>query len=470
MSSRPNLLFMFSDQQSSDMIGCYGNPDAQTPNLDRMAREGVRFSNCVSNVPVCTPWRGSLLSGQHPLYHGAVFNDFRMLPGNGNYLGEILRDAGYRTGYIGKWHLYGGVRERPVPPGPYRYGFDEVFLTNNCTHQYAAGKAWYWDHNGRCQYCPKWEPDTETDQALDFLDNADGRPWALIVSWHPPHDWGGGTYEAPAEWLERFDPDQLTLRPETPENDEVRRMYQGYHAMGANLDWNVGRLLDKLAQRGELENTLIVYTSDHGDCLGRTDRYGAAKCRPETESTDVPLLVRFPPLLGKGRTYEGLMQGFDLMPTLLEWLGLEVPSTCHGNSLASAIAENDPEAVTEVPLFLSAANGQDWRGLRTRRYIYSFGRDGERYNRLYDLEKDPAQQTNLFDDPAYRKIRDDLHKRTVAWMDYFGDHFVPFEEMAQQVLVNGDAEVGAADRNQRGEGAVRGRPVDILEGQKNDAV
>ncbi|MFV1967176.1 MAG: sulfatase-like hydrolase/transferase [Pirellulaceae bacterium] len=130
---KPNLVFVMSEQHSWDMLGCYGNQDVKTPNFDRLAKQGLRFTHCISNSPVCTSYRGILMSGQHPLYCGAMENDLQMLPGNGEYSGEVLRDAGYHTGYDGKWHLYGADRKRPVPPGPFRYGFDHEFLTNNCT-------------------------------------------------------------------------------------------------------------------------------------------------------------------------------------------------------------------------------------------------------------------------------------------------------------------------------------------------
>ena len=125
---RPNLVFVFSDQQSFDMLGCAGNKDIITPNLDKFAAEGVRFTQCVSSSPVCTPFRGMLLTGQHPLRSGAFCNDIRIVPGEGRYFGEVLRDAGYACGYVGKWHLYGGDRNRPIPAGPFRYGFDQRFL------------------------------------------------------------------------------------------------------------------------------------------------------------------------------------------------------------------------------------------------------------------------------------------------------------------------------------------------------
>ena len=139
-------------------MGCYGNTQIITPNVDRLASEGVRFTRCISNSPVCTPYRGVLLSGQHPLWTGALGNDLQMVPGNGKYFGEVLRDAGYRMGYFGKWHLYGGDRVRPIPAGEYRYGFDGTFLSNNCTLLYDKERAYYWDDNERKQLYGDWEP------------------------------------------------------------------------------------------------------------------------------------------------------------------------------------------------------------------------------------------------------------------------------------------------------------------------
>ncbi|MGH9666223.1 MAG: sulfatase-like hydrolase/transferase, partial [Bryobacteraceae bacterium] len=186
---RPNLLFVFSDQHSADMLGCYGNRDVLTPEIDRFAAQSVRFNHCITNSPLCSPFRGLLLSGQHPLRTAMMENDLRMLPGDGNYFGEVLRDAGYRMGYVGKWHLYGGDRVRPIPPGPFRYGFDGTFLSNNCTVVFDKERAYYWDEQGKRTLYGDWEPYAQTRQAMQFLDQNDDRPFALFVSWHPPHNW-----------------------------------------------------------------------------------------------------------------------------------------------------------------------------------------------------------------------------------------------------------------------------------------
>lgn len=125
---RPNLVFLFSDQHSSHMLGCYGNRQVKTPNLDRLAAEGTRFGHCISNTPVCSPYRATLMSGQHPLYHGVFCNDVSILH-NAPHFAEVLRDSGYRTGYVGKWHLYGCDRKRPIPPGPDREKAFALFVS-----------------------------------------------------------------------------------------------------------------------------------------------------------------------------------------------------------------------------------------------------------------------------------------------------------------------------------------------------
>ena len=144
---KPNLLIVFSDQHSYDMLGAYGNTQVLTPNIDAFAAEGIRFDMAFSNQPVCTPFRGMLMSGMHPLKNGAFVNDTPLLPNKTKLLGEILQENGYQTAYVGKWHLLGGDRDRPVPKGEMRYGFDTV-LTNNCHVDFRPGKAFFWNEKG----------------------------------------------------------------------------------------------------------------------------------------------------------------------------------------------------------------------------------------------------------------------------------------------------------------------------------
>lgn len=470
---KPNLIFVFSDQQSSDMLGCYGNRDIITPNLDRMAREGVRFNHCVSNSPVCTPYRGILLSGQHSLYNGAFANDLQMLPGNGNYLGEVLRDGGYHTGYYGKWHLYGGERVRGIPPGPCRYGFDDEFLSNNCTTLYDAKRAYYWSQDGKEKILyGDWEPYAQTKQALDFIDRHAGKPFALFVSWHPPHNWGGNKhagYHAPEDLLALYDPAKLHLRPTVEDTPHTRQMYQGHMAMITGIDRCMGMLFEKLKERGLAENTIVIFTSDHGDLLAS---YGwkKNKGRAEAGSCRVPLLIRWPAQLKPGVS-DLLVGAIDLMPTLLGLLDLRVPRTCQGRDASRAIINGTDDGVDMQPLYFMPTN---WRGVYTKRYTYSESLhdsdergvdDRELFNVLYDRQNDPWETRNLFHDPEAAGIRRQLHEATLGQMARFGDTGMRCREILRRVTGSeAESQLGlAVARRERGwEGVLKGRPIDLI--------
>ncbi len=471
-AGKPNLVFVFSDQHSWDMLGCYGNEDVRTPNFDKLAAEGVRFTHCISNSPVCTPYRGILMSSQHPLDTGAMENDLRMLPGEGNYLGEVLRDAGYRMGYFGKWHLYGGDRVRPVAAGPYRYGFDHEFLTNNCTLVFDAKRAYYWDAQGRKQLYGDWEPYAQTRQAMDFIDRHAGERFAMFLSWHPPHNWGRAHegYAAPEDCLALYDPAKIHLRPNVEDTPRIRRMYQGHMAMISSLDRAFGWLMKKLEERGLAENTLVVFTADHGDLL-MSYGWPYNKGRPEDGSCRVPLLMRFPGRL-KPRASELLMGTFDLMPTLLGLMDLRVPKSCQGRNLAAAIVQGRDDAVESVPLFFLPMN---WRGIYTRRYTYSFCTDPRAgdsakkrrftFDCLYDRQQDPWEMKNLFGSAEAEGVQKRLEKECRSWMARFGDPGFVYGELRRRVVREEDwpgASLRPGRRPRGWEGRLRGRPIDFL--------
>jgi arylsulfatase A-like enzyme len=472
-TTKPNLVFVFTDQHSSDMLGCYGNREIITPNIDRLASQGVRFHHCVSNSPVCTPYRGMLLSGKHPLHNGAFQNDVRMLPGNGNYLGEVLRDGGYRTGYIGKWHLYGGDRDRGIPPGPYRYGFDHEFLTNNCTLVYDAERSWYWDQDGETRkFYGEWESDGQARQALEFVERHADKPFALFLSWHPPHNWGRAHegYDAPPDLLQLYDPAKLTLRPSVKDSPEVRRAYQGHMAMITGIDRAFGKLMDKLEEHKLAENTIVIFTSDHGDTLMSYD-WPNNKGRAEHVSSRVPLIIRWPARLQPG-TSELLIGTLDLMPSLLGLLGLPVPPSCQGRNTSQAILEGRDDGVNEQPLLFTPLN---WRGVYTKRYTYSValhepsepgiagGKDT--FNVLYDRKNDPWETRNLFADPASQALKEQLHSKTLELMARFNDGGSCNSEIVKRVLNDEDlsAVLTPPGKRQRGwESRLKGAPYELM--------
>lgn len=459
--SRPNLLLVFSDQQSWDMTGCYGNEQVRTPNLDRMAAEGVRFEHCVSSCPVCTPYRGMLLSGQHPLNNGCLVNDIQMLPGNGTGFAEVLRDVGYHTGYVGKWHLYGGIRQRGIPAGRMRYGFDNEFFSNNCDLNYWADQAFYWDDKGKRVKLGKFESDGQTDQAITFLEKHAGKkPFALFVSWHPPHNWGWG-YPAPAEYEKLYDPGEIKLRPGCQDTKKIRRDYRGHMALCTNVDDNLGRLLKKLDEMNVRDNTLVVFTSDHGDIL-RSHGIRWHKSRPRQISCRVPLVIRMPGTI-LPRVSDMLVGPLDLMPTLLGLMKIKAPSTCQGSDYSAAIEAGEDEVTESVPLFFWGQES-DWRGIYTHRYTYAFEPKGAKrgINVLFDREKDPYELKNLFNSPDHQELKAELHALTMRWMKKFNDKHVPWEVVKNKIYVDPTNAKARWEPMFTESAALKGRPVDLI--------
>lgn len=471
---RPNLLFVFSDQQSRDAVGCYGNEQIITPNLDKMAQEGIQFEHCVSISPVCTPFRSMLMSGQHPLYNGAFCNDRPMLAHNGKTFGECLRDAGYKTGYIGKWHLYGGDRNRPVPAGPMRYGFDGTFLTNNCHVDFRPGKCYYWNDQGEKVFFDEWEVYGQTRQALEFLDQCkEDEPFALFVSWHPPHDWGQQEnstvyrYDSMPELMAMYDPDKLQLRPSVKDSPEVRRAYHGYYAMCSGVDKAFGWLMDKLRQKGVEDNTLVVFTSDHGDNLSSYD-YAIAKDHPEDTASRIPFLLRWPEKLKTHRKSDLLIGPMDMMPTVLGLLDMDIPKEVQGKDLSQAIQQGDDDAVDSLPMFFYQPH---WAGVRTRDFTYGRGHishhrispDGSRgmvkvpLAALYDRRSDPLQVNNLFGKPEAADLQKKMEALTQQWQRHFGDPGLSFEEIEKYYRYPDKR--SPQDTREKG---YQGRPIDVL--------
>jgi arylsulfatase A-like enzyme len=474
---RSNLVFLMTDQQSRDGLGCYGNPDARTPRLDAMAEESLLFRHGVSNCPVCTPARGMLISGLHPLRNGAIHNDFPLLANNGPTLGTCLRDGGYRTAWIGKWHLSGGERDRPVPPGPHRQGFDHCFLTNNCHLDFRPGHGFHFDESGGKVRYGEWEPIGQTREAIRFVEECHGerRPFALFVSWHPPHDRGmlpgrpiAWNYDTEPELMALHDPSSFTLRPGTPDNPRVRRMLHGWHAMGSGIDHCVGMVLDTLERLGLSEETLVVYTSDHGDSLGAHGRT-VPKDAPEDVSCGVPLIMRFPGRFDPGRVTDNVTGTLDLMPTLLGLIGLPVPDACQGRDLSAGLLDGDETASTDAPLFY--LHPFSWRGVYDREGTWAAGdfaqfdamRDppamvDSKLEVLYRRATDPHQTCNLAADLAAQPLRDRLVRSTERWCRSLGDPVPTPDELTS---CWGTPATAIADTR---DPVFRGCPADLLAG------
>ncbi len=469
-NQKPNLVFVFSDQQSFDMLGCYGNEQIKTPQIDKLAEEGTRFIDCISSNPLCSPYRAMLFTGQHPLQNGVFTNDIKVITSDIVPLGQVLKNSGYRTGYVGKWHLLGGDRKRPVPAGPDRLGFD-TFLTNNCTVDFSPEQSFYYNEKGEKVKFNKWEVYGQTDQVVDFIKVDSDDPFAIVVSYHAPHDqgasrYGSSRYQTIPELMNLYNKDSISLRPnadwipgdEGTSLEEMRADYHGYYAMCAGVDKAVGQIVEALKEKGVYNNTIIVYTSDHGDMLHSHQRPGP-KTYPEDVSCRVPLIISYPNKITQAKVSNTKVGTLDLMPTVLGLMGVEVPEQCVGTDLSASVTEVEDIMVESVPIFNYNRN---WRGVFTERYTFAFDIMNETneftYNVLYDRNIDPYQQHNLFYDPNYADIRQELFEKTVAWMNTYGDPMISESELLEISGVDHTPGLWAPGKT----GILPGRPVNFI--------
>jgi len=423
----PNILFIFPDQMRRHAMGCSGDEQVRTPSLDKLASEGVYFSNCIANCPVCTPDRAILLTGKYPLSNRTIANDLAM-PDDQTTIAEVLRDAGYRTGYIGKWHLDGIPRSKFTPRGPRRQGFDSYWAAYNCHHAYLDAK--YYLDTPELVRVPGYEPDIQTDLATDFVKKHREEPFFLFLSWGPPHS----PYRAvPQKYLDVYDPSSIQLRPNCVNAN--RAEIAGYYAQITALDENVGRLMHALDDLQLANNTIVVFASDHGDMLWSQGQVN--KQQPWEESINVPLIVRHPGILKPRRT--DLLIGLaDLSPTLLSLAGAPIPGGMEGLDLSQAIRGEGGPRHDSVPIMdilptdqAAQWGGKEWRGVRTQRYTYARWRDASWV--LYDNLEDPFQQKNLIDDPANKGLREELEGELRKWLTKLGDKFLSGEEHLREL-------------------------------------
>jgi arylsulfatase A-like enzyme len=413
---RPSFLIVLPDQLRAQALGCMGSPDIRTPHMDALAKEGLLFRNTFANTPVCCPARAILLTGRYAHANGMVANDLRLRESEVT-IAEILREKGYRTGFIGKWHLDGGPRMPGfVPPGPRRQGFD-FWAANECSH--AHFNTQYFSDTDQPIAVKKFEAEAWTDLAIEFLRETRGRPFFLIVSMGPPHD----PYGAPEKFMKMYDPETIAVRPNWVEGTAGggRKELAAYAAAVTAVDEQVGRLSAALREFGVEQDTMVLVTSDHGDMLGSHGR--RLKRVPWEESVRVPGIVRYPRGVRAGGTTDALFSHVDVAPTMLALAGLPIPSTMQGSDLSPALrgAGAGPEAVLlqQFVPYHSDKVAEGWRGVRTARHLYA--RTETEPWLLYDLQADPVQQRNLAADPASAPLRAEMEAKLSGLMARTGD-------------------------------------------------
>jgi arylsulfatase A-like enzyme len=410
MTKHPNILFVFSDQQRYCDLGCYGNREVITPNIDAWAADAVVFDRFYSNCPVCVPARGTLLTGTFPLRHGAITNDLRIRPDTRS-VADVLNENGYNTAYLGKWHLGGAPRDQFITEKN-RLGFD-YWRGCNCNHNYM--KAYYDDNNNVRHYEDGYEPHIQAALAEEYIAAADAdKPFALFLSFGTPHD----PYDlVPPETLALYNEDTFSLRANvsfpvkrSPEimfgETDFRRQIRGYYAHITELDLIMGRLFAVLDARGLRDDTIIVYTSDHGNMLGShglTD-----KQLPFEESVHIPFIVSYGKNFTAG-TRSGIASLVDITPTLLSLAGINISDETFDGRDASGVingTENGGFAyLTEyIPCHQASLRGSgEWRAVVSGdcKLVRSPGDDGIWKNELYDLAGDVYERINLAGSDEY---------------------------------------------------------------------
>lgn len=454
-SRPPNIIFLLADQLRYQSCGYAGDSQAHTPNIDRLAGAGGNFRQAVSQMPVCAAYRASLFTGKYTTGTGMVINELRMNP-NQRCLGHVLTEAGYRTGYIGKWHLYAnqlGNHTDPknsfVPRGPHRLGFDGYWAAYNFHHDY-YGSYYHTESLEKIFYGDGvFEPDAQTDLALDFIaKNASGTsPFFLMVSYGTPHDpWAKSNVPAPfydqfrdvkfppaPNYSDAMDPygDEWSNIKKSPA--QIGEWMRNYYAMTANLDGNIGRVLQAVDQAGIADDTLIVFTCDHGEMFGGHGRM--KKNIFYEEAARIPFLMRWPGRIPAGLVSDACLNTPDILPTLLGLAGLHtrIPASVEGTDLshlAQGKSGPEPEAALLMNTGACAAwqDGHEWRALRDQRFTYAVFRGGgprnlPRREVLSDNVADPFQMANRADDPAFRSSMERYRAMLKAKMAQLNDTF-----------------------------------------------
>jgi arylsulfatase A-like enzyme len=453
---KPNILIIYPDQLRADAMGCDGNPVIKTPHFDRLAQEGVRFEEAYTSFPLCTPFRSSLFTGKYNHSTG-VFANHHPIPLTQEFLAERMKSNGYQTGYIGKWHLEGGAAPGFVPPGERRLGFDH-FVGFNRGHYYQ--NSLFYRDSGRPYHCPRYEPDYQTDHLLQFLGHtqeANDTPFFAMICYGAPHF----PFNMPDYLKTLYRPEEVPLGPTVGDvelqrrvtaelvskgfpaasgvwgigngegvsyDDEnaVRSYLAQYYGMIANVDHNVGVILNRLDALGLAEDTVVVLLSDHGDMAGEHGYRCGTKKTPYRQVCRVPLLVRYPKRFPAGRRVPNLVDvSVDTMPTLLELCGIEIPTSVQGTSyLPQLLGGSEPtrgEVYYEVNKELAGPERFPIpeRGVRTPEWLYTRTPDGPKL--LIDRRNDPQERCNLVADPNHREQIALLESKLAAHMQATND-------------------------------------------------
>jgi arylsulfatase A-like enzyme len=437
-SKQPNLLFVFTDEHPGKGWS-RGIPELKTPNLDRLASEGTVVSNCISNNPICVPYRATLFTGLYGHQNGFVNNHARYpLDGDLPSWSKVLKNAGYTMGYVGKWHLYPGCEgpqwaneERTkikepakITPPDLRHGFDDYWVQSSNHNR--PRDTYVWDVDGEYKKIDDYAPTFLTTRFLEFIEDSkdNDQPFCGVLSLLPPHPSYPGAHE---KWVDYYHSIETPFWGNVPEEHRTDRNMENlkhFYAQISSVDQEFGRILDKLEEWGIADNTIVIFTSDHGDLHFA---HGVKwKRYPYEESIRVPFIIRYPGKVPTNVTHDLLLGAIDLAPTLLGLTdhGDQIPKNMQGMDLSANLYGKDAaEPQSQFILYNLPEEGhyilakqpklRDYRGVRTKQYTYALQKD-EKTGKvtpwvLYDNIADPLQMNNLINDENFASVRKKLY-------------------------------------------------------------
>lgn len=428
-SKKLNIVYILTDQWRGSALGYAGNPDVKTPNLDAFAKESVNFTNAVSVTPVCTPHRAALLTGKFPTTTGMFLNDL-YLPSEELTMAEILKTEGYNTAYWGKWHLDGHGRSTYIPKER-RQGFD-FWKALECSHNYT--KMPYYDNdNPELKHWAEYSPFAIVKDANQYLtdhanDEAPFLAFIALATPHYPHN------SAPKKYKDMYPPERLTINPNvTKEQEKIsRKELQGYYAHATATDEAIGSVLNKIKELGLSDNTIIVFSSDHGEMMGAHGVKAFTKQLAWDESVRVPFLIRYPSIgENAGSIVNAPLTTPDILPSILGLVDIKIPEGIEGENLSKLVKNPDPD-VDRVALVMNIApfggNYKDdpYRAIRTKQYTYA--RTPEGPSMLFDNINDPYQMNNLLGKTEFADLQKDLDAKLYAELKNIGDEFKTRDE------------------------------------------
>lgn len=454
--NRPNLVFVFADQLREDVLGYTGDKKAITPRIDKFASESFNFNNAVAVSPVSAPCRSSLLTGKYISSTGMVINEVNMNL-NHKTIAHVLNDNGYNCGYVGKMHL-NDQHTRSFKKGAERFGFDHYWAAYSFNH--LSFRSYYYtdDKDGnevKVDLTGKYGPQEFTTLACNYIDKAskEGKPFALFLSWNPPHDpWSKKNvlpecydkfkdvdFELPENFKETPDPymdrynsayfkDSTSWREDYIKGGGYIETMRCYYSMVNSIDYQFGRILDKLKELGLDENTIVVFTSDHGEMF--TSQGRMYKMTFYEESARVPLLIRYPNKVKKGES-DACINTPDLFPTLLGLMGMsdDIPKEVEGKDLSFILrgekgVEPDFAFMQGMGHTYIWKNGFEWRAIRDKEYCYAkYLKDGKEL--LFNLKDDPLEMNDLSANPKYISKLVEYREKMKNKMMELNDEFKP---------------------------------------------